>query len=61
MIRRIKYDATAWVLEITFTTDRVYVYCNVPEKVYRALLDATSKGTFFNERIRDVFPNLRKR
>ena len=34
---------------------RLYVYEDVPEALYRALMEAPSKGAFFNEHIRDAF------
>jgi hypothetical protein len=42
-------------LEIEFVSGRVYQYFDVPERLYRELMRATSIGTFFNERIRDRF------
>jgi hypothetical protein len=42
-------------LEIEFVSGRVYQYFDVPERLSRELIRATSIGTFFNERIRDRF------
>lgn len=42
-------------LEIEFTSGEVYRYRDVPDLVYRQLLRAESKGTFFQERIRDRY------
>jgi hypothetical protein len=42
-------------LEIEFTSGEVYRYLGVPDFVYRQLLRAESKGTFFQERIRDRY------
>ena len=43
------------VLEIEFTSGELYRYLRVPELVFRQLLRAPSKGTFFQERIRDRY------
>jgi KTSC domain len=42
-------------LEIEFTSGEVYRYRDVPALVFRQLLRAESKGTFFQERIRDRY------
>lgn len=42
-------------LSIWFHTSGRYDYFGVPENVYRAFLAASSKGTFFNDRIRDRY------
>lgn len=34
---------------------RLYIYEDVPEALYDALMQAPSKGAFFNEHIRDAF------
>jgi hypothetical protein len=35
-------------LEVNFISGKVYAYKNVPEKVYRTMRSATSKGRFLN-------------
>lgn len=54
-IAAVRYDARRELLDIRFTSDRVYRYEGVPEFVYRALLRADSKGRYFNEVIRDRY------
>jgi lysyl-tRNA synthetase class 2 len=54
-IARIGYREAARELDVTFITGRAYVYYDVPRHVYRAFLAAESKGTFFNEEIRDIY------
>jgi hypothetical protein len=51
----IRYDNEARALDITFTSGETYRYSNVPRDIYTALLDAESKGEFFNDRVKDVF------
>ncbi|HEX5982952.1 MAG TPA: KTSC domain-containing protein [Solirubrobacterales bacterium] len=45
----------AGVLEVRFRNGGVYRYLDVPEEVCAALMEAESKGRFFNRRIRDVY------
>lgn len=59
-IDRVRYDAQRRELAVTFRSGRVYVYADVPEETYAALLAADSKGAFFNAAIRDVFPTRRQ-
>jgi hypothetical protein len=44
------------VLEIRFESGRVYQYYDVPMDIYEAMLEAPSKGKFFNANIRGKFP-----
>ena len=46
-------DAT---LELEFCNGSIYRYFAVPPEVFEALLAAPSKGTYFNQSIRDHFP-----
>ncbi len=55
-IRSLAYDAFTRELWVMFTTGRRYVYSEVPPDVYRAFFSATSRGTFFNQEIRDHYP-----
>ncbi|MBN8968782.1 MAG: KTSC domain-containing protein [Rhizobiales bacterium] len=55
-IRSLSYDVTKRELWVMFTTGRRYVYADVPPEVYRAFFSATSRGTFFNQEIRDRYP-----
>jgi hypothetical protein len=43
----------AGTLSIWFNEFGKYDYYNVPERIYAALLNAKSTGTFFNDHIRD--------
>jgi hypothetical protein len=52
----IRYDNEARALDITFTSGETYRYSNVPRDIYVALLDAESKGEFFNDHVKDIFP-----
>ena len=54
VIRDFNYDSEAQELTITFITGRIYVYLAVPAEVYDDFSTAFSKGTFFNQHIRDA-------
>jgi hypothetical protein len=56
MIKEVGYDAEGQVLTLVFadTADK-YVYQSVPEKVYRELMAAESKGTYFTQKIKGKY------
>ena len=49
------YDDETGELDVTFVSGKTYRYFAVPLAVYAGLLDAASKGQFFNDHIRDAF------
>jgi len=51
MIRSVGYDPLRAVLEIEFTSGKIYEYENVSEQVYRELLSTGSKGRYFDANI----------
>jgi hypothetical protein len=59
-ISSIGYDDRSAVLEVEFASGAVYDYLDVPEKVYRALLKAPSKGSFVSRRVRDRYAFVRR-
>ena len=54
-MRTVDYDERACELDVTFTSGKVYRYFDVPVDVYVDLLDAASKGEFFNDEIKDTY------
>jgi hypothetical protein len=54
-IRYFRYDADKRELQVTFVTDRRYVYDDVPPEVYEAFRTAFSKSAFFNREVRDHY------
>jgi hypothetical protein len=50
------YDETQELLQLEFCSRAVYLYFGVPAAVYQALLDAPSKGGYFNGTIRGRYP-----
>lgn len=55
-IRHFSYDGEHELLMIEFITGRRYIYTGVPAEVHDSMCRATSKGGFFNRRIRDRYP-----
>ncbi len=56
LIRSVGYDPAASILEIELVEpNRVYAFYDVPFSVYDELLEAPSKGTYFNEFIRGFY------
>jgi len=58
-IARIEYDPATLQLHITFHGSGTYTYYGVPRSIYEAFLRATSKGTYFNDYIRDRYSSNR--
>ncbi|MCL4535523.1 MAG: KTSC domain-containing protein [Bacteroidetes bacterium] len=48
------YDPATRTLEIELRSGRTYRYINVPKAVYEGLMAAESKGSYFNEHIKDA-------
>ena len=55
VIKHFSYDTVAKTLKVIFVTDMVYLYKNVPEKIYKMLKASGSKGRYFNSNIKDKF------
>jgi len=55
VIRESRYHAGTQRLIITFRSGRRYVYEDVPCEVYDGLRAASSRGSYFNRRIRDRY------
>jgi hypothetical protein len=49
------------LLELEFRSGAVYRYAGVPAEIYGALLQAQSKGTYFNQYIRNRFAYVKIR
>ena len=52
----VSYDDTRELLQLEFCSRAVYQYFKVPAAVQQSLLNATSKGRYFNQFIRGRFP-----
>ncbi len=55
LIRSIGYDLASSVLEVEFVGGHVYEYEDVPLSIYSELMAAESKGTYFNDFVKDLY------
>ena len=55
MMMSVAYDKEQSVLEIEFRDGDVYEYRDVPELIFRGLLKAPSKGSFFHRQIESKY------
>ena len=51
-LKSVGYDANSQTMEVTFRDGGVFHYFQIPETVYRRLLEAVSKATYFKNRVR---------
>lgn len=54
-LHSVGYEPTTETLEIKFHKSGVYQYFNVPIGIYDRLMRASSKGAFFDEKIKERF------
>jgi hypothetical protein len=52
----VAYDEARQLLQLEFCSRAIYLYFGVPAAVHQALLDAPSKGKYFNRALRGRFP-----
>jgi hypothetical protein len=52
VVTAIKYDASTSTLRVIYVSGSVYDYKGVPEKVYKEMKEAFSKGEFLNKQIK---------
>ena len=52
----VSYGEAQALLQLEFCSRAVYQYFRVPAAVHQSLLDAASKGRYFNQAIRGRFP-----
>ena len=55
LVASVGYVPEYKVLEIEFQDGRSYQYFGVPERIYKGVMAAESRGRYFNERIRDAY------
>lgn len=58
-IASIGYDEGADTLEVEFLNGSVYQYYNISKEMYDQLMQAGSKGQFFNAYIKNAYPYSR--
>ena len=54
-IQYVNYNNERHSLVVVFSTERKYIYFDIPKEIYRAFLTAPSAGQFFNAEIRDHY------
>jgi hypothetical protein len=52
----VRYDPARRQLQVQFRSGERYLYFQVPPTCYQQLLQAYSKGSYFNHQIRNCFP-----
>jgi len=60
MLLTVAYDPDCEQLELEFCDHAVYRYFNVPATIHQGLMDAPSKGGYFNRAIRGRFDYVRE-
>lgn len=59
MIHAVGYDPETRKMEVVFNSGKTFVYENVPQTEYDALLSAESKGQYMLACIIDVYPSYK--
>jgi len=57
MIKKAVYNFSANTLKIEFNSGAVYEYANMDQQTYDEFCKAESQGKFFNEKIKNNYPN----
>jgi hypothetical protein len=57
-LRTVGYDTDRQLLQIEFQNRSIYQYFEVPQAVYEELMQASSKGAYFNRSIRPHFDDV---
>lgn len=55
-ISAVGYDPETQQMQIKFVQGRTYTFCRVPQHIFDGLLSAGSKGTYYDNHIRDRYP-----
>ena len=58
-MRSVGYDQAKQVLEIEFQSGVIYQYLDIAPAIYKELVEAESKGRYFNSEIRDAYEFVR--
>ncbi|HBD20260.1 MAG TPA: KTSC domain-containing protein [Arenimonas sp.] len=54
-ISAVGYDPSTMRMKIRFAQGDTYDFCRVPAHIFQGLLNARSKGTYYNDHIRDRY------
>lgn len=55
VVAAIKYDPDTYTLRVIYVSGSVYDYKEVPEKVYKEMKEAFSKGEYLNKHIKPKY------
>jgi hypothetical protein len=55
-LKAARYQDQCALLDLEFQSGEIYRYHDIPVQVYHELLQAESKGRYFNQHIRNHFP-----
>lgn len=58
-LKSVGFDAPSQTLKIEFHSGGVYQYRAVPQAIYDALMNASSKGTYFHLHIKERYAYAR--
>jgi hypothetical protein len=58
-LRSVGYDPNSQTLEVEFNAGSVYQYAGVPQSEYDGLMNADSKGRYFNANIRNRYSTVK--
>ncbi|QYY25462.1 KTSC domain-containing protein [Diaphorobacter sp. MNS-0] len=54
-ISAVGYDEKLGLMKITFQQGHTYDFCGVPRHIFEGLLRAASKGSYYNDYIKDRY------
>ncbi len=54
-ISAVGYDSNTGRMKITFKQGRTYDFCRVPSQIHKGLMEAASKGSYFDRFIKDHY------
>ena len=61
LIKSVAYNAETRVLTVVMVkNDETYEYSDVPERIYKELMEAESKGSYFIKNIKSTYKTVKK-
>lgn len=58
-LKSVGYDPTTNKLEIEFCHGKIYQYSAVPKSIYNQLMEASSHGSYYNDRIKGDYISIK--
>ena len=49
------YDSSSQRMKVKFKQGETYSFCRVPEHIFNGLINSSSKGSYYNNHIRDKY------